>query len=634
MKKISYVLISLVVFSAIGSIRGSILAPETETFLFNHLYEVNKEWTQQRDVPAEVWKPVKFDTDVQRIQKHLLLVHQVLSNRSTDHLNIDQQINRKLMLSVLKEYAQEGTFPINSYHPHRQPYFIDNYGTACAVGQLMIESGYEAVAREVQETQNYAYVREITHPKLGAWALKNGFTESELAWIQPGYPPTGVPTFQLGNGGGANGVVLDMEATSDESLLYIAGEFTMMDGQPANSIIAWDGTQWQSLGSGVSGVIYDMAVNMENELLVVGDFVLNDDPQSINVAIWNGTEWEGLGITSMEGTLFAVETDPSNPEKIFIGGDFTSINGATFANLALFDWVNLTGWTDDLPGGNAPGRFGVNGPVYSLQWSAEGVFVGGDFNQTAPLDNSGNYSKTTNHLALFTHEWTAYNGLNGPVSSILIHDGDLYFGGDVNSTHPMSKITLGNWQYLFGSSLSSANWEYEFDGWIREIITFDNQVMIGGGFFYEPIVGIYGDGLLSLDQNEQQGMFNLNGSIKALANFQDKLYMGGDFTEVQGIGFSRIAYVDFNATSTSTPDQQTTTVQLYQSANTLQLERTTFNESAQFRLYNLMGQLIDQAELAPGQDRYELYPEQSGTYFYSLENGNGGFETGKVVFVY
>jgi len=103
-----------------------------EAPLINHLNSINKEWDKQKDVPIDVLTiPMKFNTDDERIQLHLKLVSSILNKRSSDHLTIQQFTNRKKNLKSLVEYWQDGEFPINTRHPHRQLGRLVRSGICC-----------------------------------------------------------------------------------------------------------------------------------------------------------------------------------------------------------------------------------------------------------------------------------------------------------------------------------------------------------------------------------------------------------------------------------------------------------------------------------------------------------------------
>src|SRR5262249_34479691 len=60
-------------------------------------------------------------------------------------------------------------------------------GRACAVGYLMIESGWRDVAESIATSSNNAFLTEIDHPGAIAWIAQSGLTLEECAMIQPLY---------------------------------------------------------------------------------------------------------------------------------------------------------------------------------------------------------------------------------------------------------------------------------------------------------------------------------------------------------------------------------------------------------------------------------------------------------------
>lgn len=68
------------------------LVAKEKTSLFNHLHEVNKNW--QMDVNPMLKTEVSFNTDIERIQFHLLMVESKLRSQQISHLSANQQANR------------------------------------------------------------------------------------------------------------------------------------------------------------------------------------------------------------------------------------------------------------------------------------------------------------------------------------------------------------------------------------------------------------------------------------------------------------------------------------------------------------------------------------------------------------
>lgn len=126
-----------------------------------------------------------------RIRTHLATVERELRAKDVSSLASAQRAARSRNLDVLHEYWMRGVFPRNTDFPgERVPYFIDRYGTRCAMAYLIEQSGHgggDFVAR-VAATHNNARIWELQDdPVLVAWLDQNGLTLAEAARVQPQY---------------------------------------------------------------------------------------------------------------------------------------------------------------------------------------------------------------------------------------------------------------------------------------------------------------------------------------------------------------------------------------------------------------------------------------------------------------
>src|SRR3989449_4116414 len=124
-----------------------------------------------------------------RIRTHLAVVERELRAKDVSSLTVAQRAARARNLDVLHEYWMRGIFPQNTDFPgQRVPYFIDRYGTRCAMAYLIEQSGGGDLVTRVAATHNNARIPELrTDPDLGAWLWRNGITLEEAARIQPAY---------------------------------------------------------------------------------------------------------------------------------------------------------------------------------------------------------------------------------------------------------------------------------------------------------------------------------------------------------------------------------------------------------------------------------------------------------------
>lgn len=124
-----------------------------------------------------------------RITAHLERVEATLLAADISHLSAEQRAARARNVERLRAYRMRGEFP-HGYAGQpgpRVPTFIDADGRACAMGQLVIESGHADVAEAIARAQNHARVPEITHRALAPWLVANGMTLEEATLVQPSY---------------------------------------------------------------------------------------------------------------------------------------------------------------------------------------------------------------------------------------------------------------------------------------------------------------------------------------------------------------------------------------------------------------------------------------------------------------
>jgi uncharacterized protein YjbI with pentapeptide repeats len=108
------------------------------------------------------------------------------------------RVNRALQIERLRQYARRGLFPINEHHSSGPiPIFVDRHDTACAVGHLMRESGWNDAVEEIARHNNHVYVPDAYDGPLVDWVLQSGLTQEEAGLIQPAYGPSCRPFADL-----------------------------------------------------------------------------------------------------------------------------------------------------------------------------------------------------------------------------------------------------------------------------------------------------------------------------------------------------------------------------------------------------------------------------------------------------
>ncbi|MEQ8909669.1 MAG: T9SS type A sorting domain-containing protein [Vicingaceae bacterium] len=169
---------------------GSTLKADTNSDEISRaLISLNAQWQDKAlNIPTYAMK-LNLENDVDLIQLHLDLVIKQLEKRELPQFSESQLEKRHALLNELTKYKKRGVFPQNLYHAQRTPYFIDDYGTACAVGYLIIQSGHADFTKTISEKYNYRYLSDMPQAEIQQWATIHGFTLDELEWIQPSYGP-------------------------------------------------------------------------------------------------------------------------------------------------------------------------------------------------------------------------------------------------------------------------------------------------------------------------------------------------------------------------------------------------------------------------------------------------------------
>jgi len=210
-----------------------------------------------------------------------------------------------------------------------------------------------------------------------------------------------------------------MEVWNDR--LYIAGKFDTISGMYLRNIASWDGSAWQNLGDGVgnqpapdNGKVTTIH-QMNNKLYIGGYFNEAGNIPVKNIAVWDGTTWDSLGSGILHSTIESI-THYGN--MLYVGGGFNSAGGVPVNMIAQWDG---TSWSD-VGGGVSQGASQTW--VHALAVTAAGdLIVGGEFSMVG--------SEAANNIARWdgTNWHSLGEGIDGKVYSIYVNGTDIYVGG-------------------------------------------------------------------------------------------------------------------------------------------------------------------------------------------------------------
>lgn len=265
------------------------------------------------------------------------------------------------------------------------------------------------------------------------------------------------------SGTGTDGQVLALEVFNDGTgdALYAGGDFMTAGGITVNRIAKWDGTRWWPLvgssGNGLNAYPYAMKVfddGSGDALYVGGVFSRAGGVVAIRVAKWDGVEWYGVSNSAdpaINGFVYSLEVfDDGSGSALFVGGDFTQIDGIPASYIGRWDG---TEWTALSPQSVFPG---VSNYVYGMtvfdDGSGESLYVGGKFTR------AGDFVDANRIVRWNGLEWTDLsgplsNGVDGNHASVStlqpFDDGSgnaLFVGGSFESAGGIPSGNFGKWQ--------------------------------------------------------------------------------------------------------------------------------------------------------------------------------------------
>jgi HYR domain-containing protein len=333
------------------------------------------------------------------------------------------------------------------------------------------------------------------------------------------------------------------------SKLWVGGNFHDFGGSPGNSLVLYDGSTWQAVGSGMhsedlSPDVTDVLAFCTHDdgdgtaLIVGGRFSDADGHDVNNVAKRVGSSFTGFG-TGLDGSVRAAAMyDDGTGPALYAGGDFVTAEGVTLNHVGKWDgsqWTPLDG--------------GVDGNVHVLlvhdDGSGPALFAGGDFVTAG--------GATVSRIAKWNGtSWAELDrGVSlGGVRALAVHNGQLYAGGTflvaggAFGSTPVNRIARwdGSRWHSLGTGVNTQ------DGIVKALISYNDGN--GARLYAAGEFSSIGDTPITTIAKWTGSFWTPlaasfpNHSIEALAVHDGSLYAGGG-------GFSTGRIARWNGTSWS-----------------------------------------------------------------------------------
>jgi len=326
----------------------------------------------------------------------------------------------------------------------------------------------------------------------------------------------------LGSGTGGSVLVLAMNDYSGwyslipQGTLCIGGSFQFSGGLQSNYFATWYNSKWGAAGNGMDGQVWAFAVS-GNNIYAGGDFIFAGGVRANQIAMWNGKCWNSLG----SGTNYEVHAIAVIGSDIYVGGGFDSAGGVRANSIAKWNGVN---WS---PLGN-----GTNGWVYALAVNGTDLYAGGDFT-IAGVGSANNIAKWNGVT------WSSLgSGVNHGVFALAVSGTDLYAGGNFITAGGVSANNVAKWNGASWSPLGSGT-----NGDVFALAVSGTDLYVGGNFTTA------GSGSANNVAKWNGASWNplgtgVDNEVDALTINGYDLYVGGGFTNAGGSPANGIARWD------------------------------------------------------------------------------------------
>ncbi len=334
----------------------------------------------------------------------------------------------------------------------------------------------------------------------------------------------------IGGSGSQAGVsdwVYCLLADSTTDLLYVGGKFVNAGNSTSPFIAAWNGTQWQSMGSGFNAEVRTLCL-FNGELYAGGYFTTSGNDSMNYVAKWNGSSWEAVG----EGLNDWVLSLCVYNGELYAGGRFT-MTGNNAPARAIAKWTGSQ-WVE-VGGGLTGTGTAMMKHVWAMQVYNNQLYIGGYFN------------RANNNTLVLDGNLTKWNGF-------FFDDIPNYFStGSVFCFKPYDTYLLvGGGQVAYMQQYNGVNWVSGpssvhptalVNNSVFTINVYDGMIIYGGAFTAAGGQVLTGEHINYVKNKTWYTLSGgLNNSVTCTAIYHDALYAGGAFSQAN-TGQTQLNYI-------------------------------------------------------------------------------------------
>lgn len=337
------------------------------------------------------------------------------------------------------------------------------------------------------------------------------------------------PSNQPSYNANMNGTVRDMKFIDGN--LYIAGHFSVVDGQTRRNLACIDTTlHVLSWVVNASDDVNSIELWNDSVFCIGGKFKIVNNDSACGAALVNKISTTVHAWNPVFNDNVLAVMPASFAGIVFAGGDFTGANGVFRDNLCVIN-VNT----------KRPEAWHplVNNTVTTLYADASSLFVAGDFLQIG--------TNTRNRIAAFDLVSGNLNsfdpGVNGYVRTMTADGNKLYIGGNFSTTGGQTRNNLA---CIDISNSQATIWNPGCAGTVNKLILDGEHLYVGG--FFSQTGGQFRDNLARVSTVTALADFgwscNTDDGVYDMEMYNGLLYFGGWFQDASGQARMHLAAAD------------------------------------------------------------------------------------------
>jgi hypothetical protein len=347
-----------------------------------------------------------------------------------------------------------------------------------------------------------------------------------------------------------NGGVYCILTTS--TTVYIGGNFNSVNFSSRVAVAALDPATSGTLPWNpnlLTGNVYTMAgafTPTNATLFLGGDFqTVAGQSRSGLAAVDAGTGALTTFNPAPNGTVrcLSASVGPISLSTLYVGGDFNSIGGQSRGGLAALSGSGVaTSWDPR-----------ASSSTYALGRSGSKIYVGGVFSSMGWVDRNGiaAFDATTGTVTDWNPNAVGWPFNRGNVFSILISGYTVYVGGYFQAIGGQARNNIAALDVATGAA-TSWNPNAGVDGSVNSMAMSAGLIYLGGSFSSmggQPrnnlaAVDAVSGGLSSFNPNVTGGSVQVVRAVSSFTLDPPKIYVGGFFSAVGGVGRNGLAQVD------------------------------------------------------------------------------------------